>query len=62
MLALGEEDFLIDLVDSGIRPVVVSVYLSERVPLLSIEELAEIELFPSAGDSSLETLKRISPI
>ncbi|GIV86935.1 MAG: ABC transporter substrate-binding protein [Chloroflexus sp.] len=61
VLALGEESLLIDLVDNGIRPVAASVNLPERVPLLSAEELAGIELFPSAGDISLETLSSYQP-
>lgn len=61
VLALGEEGLLIDLIDSGIRPVAASVNLSERVPLLSAEELAGIALFPSAGDISLETLSAYQP-
>lgn len=61
VLALGEEGLLIDLIDSGMRPVAASVNLPERVPLLSAEELAGIELFPSAGDISLETLSTYQP-
>ena len=61
VLALGEEGLLIDLIDSGMRPVAASVNLPDRVPLLSAEELAGIELFPSAGDISLETLSTYQP-
>lgn len=61
VLALGEEGMLADLLDSGIRPVAATVNVPDGVPLLDANELAGVELFPSAAEVSLETFSALRP-
>lgn len=61
VLALGEEGLLLDLLDTGVRPVAASVNVPESVSLVEPDELVGIELFASTGNISLETLSTYQP-
>jgi iron complex transport system substrate-binding protein len=61
VLALGEEELLLNLLDLGVKPVGANVNLLDRVALTTPEELAGIALFASAGDVTVETLAALEP-
>jgi iron complex transport system substrate-binding protein len=61
IVALGEDGLLADLLDAGVRPLAASVNVPEAVPLISAAELEGIELFPSAGQVSLERIAALQP-
>ncbi|NOK63315.1 MAG: ABC transporter substrate-binding protein [Chloroflexi bacterium AL-W] len=61
VLALGEEGLLLDLLDTGVRPVAASVNVPESVSLVEPDELEGIELFASTGNISLEALSTYQP-
>ncbi|MEM7798570.1 MAG: ABC transporter substrate-binding protein, partial [Chloroflexota bacterium] len=56
IVALGEEGLLVDLLDSGITPVMTTVNVVGNVALASPEELEGIDQFSSTGNISLETV------
>ena len=61
VLALGEEGLLLDLLLAGIKPVASNANIPEAIPLVSEGELEGVELFPSAGQVSLEVLQSFQP-
>lgn len=61
VLALGEEGLLLDLLSVDITPVASNANIPESIPLASEDDLAGIELFPSAVPISLETLQTFQP-
>jgi iron complex transport system substrate-binding protein len=61
VLALGEDELLLNLLDLGVKPIGANVNLPERVALATPDELAGITLLPSAGDITIETLAALQP-
>ncbi len=61
VLALGDDGLLADLLDAGVRPVAATVNVVENPPGFAAGELDGIQLFPSAGDVSLETFVALQP-
>lgn len=61
VLALGEDALLVNLLDLGVKPVASNANIPEQVPLTRPDELAGVELFPSAAEFSIEKLAAFKP-
>ncbi|MEM7798173.1 MAG: ABC transporter substrate-binding protein [Chloroflexota bacterium] len=61
VVALGEESLLLDLLDTGIKPIMTTVNVPGVVALVTPEEVEGIDQFSSTGNISLETVTTYSP-
>lgn len=62
VIALGEEGMLADLLDAGITPLASIVNVPEELPVyISPEEVANVELYSSSTNTSIERLAALEP-